>query len=176
VLLEDEMSNHEKPILSQLTLREPTPKDLILLEELFHSDFYKYLNISIKPLHINYNHDFKQSNEFQYIAVDQFDTPYGYVKGYYPTVDNHLWIQLLATLPSKLNMGYGKLIIFLLTETLATTNSQQKIYLTCHLENIIGHKFWESIGFKQIYNIKSTHGLYEADLRSLTCIPNHLRH
>jgi len=161
----------------------PSTADYKSLDQLFTTEFYQYAksnwNIddilegnSLLPAN---NSDFHKDLEFNYMVNNKNQQFIGYIKGYYPLKNHSLWIQILAVDSPYLRRGYGRLIVKELVLHISEESSIGNIFLTCHNNNISGIDFWESLGFHKIYNIKSTHGLYKADLRSLTCIPNHLK-
>lgn len=161
----------------------PQTEDYKSLKQLFTTEFYQYVKSnwdmddilegnSLLPTN---NRAIHSDLEFNYIVTNKEDEFVGYVKGYYPLNNQSLWIQILAVDSPFIRHGYGRLIVKELVLHILGKSSISNIYLTCHNQNTSGISFWESLGFTKIYNIKSTHGLYKADLRSLTCIPSHLK-
>ena len=166
-----------------LLFNSPSDKDYTLIKQLFKTKFYQYVKskwIIDDIINENFLLPFDKSSlsnhlEFNYTIKNKEQHLVGYIKGYYHLSSYSLWIQILAINKPFIRRGYGRSIIRNLILLLLEDNSIQYIYLTCHNLNIIGIHFWESLGFTKIYNIKSTHSLYKADLRSLSCIPNHLK-
>lgn len=168
---------------NQLLYLLPSNEDYNIFKQLFTTEFYQYVKSnwimddiiegnSILPFN---NRAINSDLEFNYMVNNKDQQLVGYVKGYYPLNNHTLWIQILAVNSPYVRQGYGRLMITELIQHFIEQSSINNIYLTCHNHNISGIHFWESLGFTRIYNIKSTHGLYKADLRSLTCIPNHLK-
>lgn len=169
-------SNH-----NHLIYNDPSNDDYSFFTELFEANFYQYVkskwtldDILEENSLLPFTKDKTNTNlEFNYVINNKDQERIAYVKGFYPLDNRSLWIQILAVNTPFLRQGYGQLIMKELVQHFVKENSITHIYLTCHKQNIPGIDFWESLGFQKIYNIKSTHGLYVTDLRSLTCIPNH---
>jgi len=167
----------------ELLFRKPSPRDLKDLDLLFQDPFYAYIRPRIKDsdmVMVNEN-EFLSSVashlcEFNYIALNTDQQFIGYIKGYYPVTGHNLWIQILAINKDFAGQGFGKIVIKEIIQFILSKGPIQQVYLTCHNDNYIGYGFWTSIGFTKSKNIKDTHSLLEANLRSITCIPNHLRH
>jgi|GEM_PF-1054684 predicted acetyltransferase len=101
----------------------------------------------------------------------------GILKCYYPVGDANLWIQTLIVRKEFAREGYGTLILQHFIQTLIHQHSINKIYLTCHKDNLAGISFWQQQGFiRQDEPIKNDYYLFVADIRSLTCIEKFLAH
>lgn len=167
----------------RLSYNLPTEEDYTFIKQLLETEFYQFAKsnwnvddiIEGNTLLPFNNRAYQGDGEFNYIINNKVQQRIGYIKGYYPINKHYLWIQILVVDTPFIRRGYGRIIIEELVLHLLENSSIDSIYLTCHNYNITGIYFWESLGFKRIVNIKSTHGLYKTDLRSLTCIPNHLK-
>lgn len=162
--------------------------DYLMLNRLLDDPLYKFVKKNLNgtltgiiPFTSNINAKGSKTcetsqNEFNYMIYNEDQQFVGYIKGYYPVSENNLWIQILMVNKPFIGMGYGKNIINETIQTLSKIGPIKQIYLTCHRENKQGIRFWNSVGFEFSAKIKETHSLYKANLRSLTCIPNHLKH
>lgn len=113
--------------------------------------------------------------EYKHIIYDNQKRFIGYVKYYISHPSQQLWIQIFVVNEAFSRQSYGTFIFHELLAQINDHYSINQIYLTCHQDNVAGRCFWESLGFIKIHTIKSTHSLYRADTRSLTCIKNPIK-
>ncbi len=165
----------------ELLFRKPSSKDYIELKQLFDNPFYRFVksNKNNRQFYIINKaisgHDDLNLNEFNFLAYTKEQQFIGYIKGFHSISGSILWIQILVVDKPFVRQGYGKLIIRETVQSLLQQKSLNNLYLTCHKDNSIGMNFWKTLGFKHMTDIKDTYSLMEANLRSLTCIPNHLK-
>lgn len=128
--------------------------------------FYHYLSSSIeRPAELDHS-GILEAHKFEYIAVDGQGRFLGYVLGFFPVSDNQLWIQQLAVNKDYIRQGLGRLIYQKTLDLLPELRDYDCAYLTCHTDNSAGLAFWKSLGFKEISEIKGSHHLMKAHIRS----------
>ena len=118
-----------------------------------------------------------EANVLQYDIYTKNKSILGLLKCYYPVGNSNLWIQTLIVRKAFARKGYGTLILQRFIRTLMHQYSINKIYLTCHKDNVAGISFWQQQGFVQQHErIKNDYYLFVADIRSLTCIKKFTTH
>lgn len=161
-----------------LIFDKPTQKDLLMIQSLSEDPFYCYVfketskqNDFTDVLSSRCLESKASSNDpskvFEYIIRDDSHAFIGYLQGYYPHNPQSLWLQRLLVNKPYLQQGYGIHIMNLFIHSLKANRFHQQLFLTCHKENNIGHKFWTKLGFHIIKDdIQQTHNLYCVNIRS----------
>lgn len=140
----------------------PTQKDLLMIQLLSEDPFYRYVFKEVPT-----SDDKDPLKFFQYIIRNKDQKFIGYLQGFFPQNHHDLWIQKLLIDKSFLHQGYGTNIIERFIHQLRKNEFYHNVYLTCHKDNMIGHRFWSRLGFKKIKdNIHTTHVLYSFQIRS----------
>ncbi len=107
-----------------------------------------------------------ESHKFEIMALSYSKQFLGYVLGYYPVSGNHLWIQQLAVNKDYIRQGFGTWLYYHVVEHIKTKGHVDQAYLTCHTDNDTGLSFWKSVGFVIIDDVKESHVLMKASIRS----------
>lgn len=142
-----------------------------MIQSLSEDPFYRYVFKDGQSLQAEFYDIFSEEQHaptfFHYILRQNDNSFVGYLQGFYPENPYDLWIQRFIINKSLSHQGYGTYIMKQFLQTIQQNQFHQRIYLTCHKDNLIGHHFWTKLGFKKIKDdIQQTHNLYCADIRS----------
>ena len=153
---------------SRLIFTIPSPQEVVDIYAL-NTAFYQYA-FSPSNTYEQLVHEMTKSTRYEFIAFDSSGNRIGYINGYCPVANCHVWIQTLVVHEEYSRKGYGSEILFSFLEHLNRNFELKKVYLTCHQLNVIGNSFWKKLGFQVIeYNIKNAYFLYNTNVRSLLC-------
>ncbi len=127
--------------------------------------FYRYLShVSEQPKSMTQG--VLEAQKFEFLALGANKEFIGYVLGYFPVSGHHLWIQQLAINKDYTRQGLGTWLYRRIVDHIKTTGQVDQAYLTCHTGNTLGLSFWKSLGFVTIGDVKESHVLMKASIRS----------
>jgi diamine N-acetyltransferase len=125
----------------------------VTLKEIDANNFYEIISLRVEKYCASNVFSLAQAKIFPSaipLAIYHDDIPVGFIMyGNEPQDNNEYWIDRLMIDEKYQQRGFGKIAMEIIIEKIKQDKAHNRIKLSTDPENIIGRKFYRTLGFKE---------------------------